>query len=135
MSFFRSWCYHSNREHTKTAVHVSAHGYCCVRTARSAGKAVKDGGNLGLEKLLSSLSCCGNLEANAESGADDGGLACEVSGVSKDYGAVHVLLELRFEVLSARVEESAVTHRRPELIKVFQILKVCLEQRDGILAH
>lgn len=36
-----------------------------------------------------------------------------------------------FEVQSARVEESAVTHRRPDF-KDFQILKVCLEQT---LAH
>lgn len=45
------------------------------------------GGNLELEKLLStqsSLNFCQNLEVNAESGADDGGLACEVSGVSED---------------------------------------------------
>lgn len=48
-----------------------------------------------MEKLLSaqsSLSCCGNLEDNARSGVDDGGLACEVSGVSEDYEVVHVLL-------------------------------------------
>lgn len=53
---------------------------------------------MGLEKLLSaqsSLSCCGNLEDNSKTGADDGGLACEVPGVSEDYGAVHMLLELR----------------------------------------
>lgn len=55
----------------------------------SVGKTVEDLGIWEkLEKLLSgqrSLGCCGNLEDKAESGSDDGGLACEASGGSKDY--------------------------------------------------
>jgi hypothetical protein len=62
---------------------------------------------------------CRNLEDNVENSAEDGGLACEISGgkLKTLYRAIVTLVVKILWFSLAAAEESAVINKIPELLK------------------